>query len=104
MLSMMKNKKSQITRDFIYGIVTIFGLGILSYFAIEYAIVSNVQPIFANVINQSAMALSDKVLIAARYDQIIFILRFIPFAFTFVLIVWMVISIFRREAEQTGYY
>ena len=90
-----------ITRSFIFALVTMFGLGIYYFFLVEYAFLK-VKITLTNILTSTTLDPSVISLVTSRYDQLYVIMKFLPFAFVFVIIIWLFIVMFRTERD-VGY-
>jgi len=97
------NKKGQgfMGRIIIFGIASIFGVGILHYFVVEYGIIGNLLPILTDYIQSSTITASVQAQIFSNYNKIKFFLRLMPYVLWFVLMLYWIVSAFRRETEES---
>lgn len=98
---MLTNNRAQTgtVSNFIYALITIFGLSVLYYFMVEVAIVSRLAPILVQIVSSSGLDAATKAFLYGRYDFLIFVLRFIPASFFLVIVIWLFIVIFKTEQD-----
>jgi len=102
MNNFFENKKGQTVGDsLLYALVTLFGLGLLQYFAIEIAVVGNLMPSFKNYIIASTISPAVQTTILSNYDHIIFFLRAMPFILFVLVIIFLAVRVFKTEREST---
>jgi len=89
----------------IYGLITIFGLGITYIIVTEVAVIGVVFPIFTNMVNGSIGGMvpidaGTQTIILNNYSQIKTFLRALPFIIFFVTIIYMLVVSIRKEGES----
>jgi hypothetical protein len=101
---MLKHKKGQsLATGLIYGLVTMFGLAILYFVVIEYAIIGNFLPMLQNTIEGGSglvVSQADHDEIVGHWNYIKFVLRIVPSILFFVTVIFMFVLSVRKESEQ----
>jgi hypothetical protein len=101
---MFTHKKGQsLSTGFIYAVVSMFGLAILYFVVIEYALIGNFLPMMQQTIDGShgiSLSTADHDEIIAKWDYIKFVLRLVPFILFWVIVIFMFILGIRKESEQ----
>jgi len=100
----MKNKKAYSTGfAWIFGLVTLFGLGVL-YIVFSQVFVGHLVPTIKNMVNGTTANLNIDVAtqteINAGIDKYMVFFNFMPFILFFVVVLYMIIAAVRKERES----
>jgi len=82
--------------SWVYGLVTIFGLGVL-YIIFNYVFGAHLVPTLSTYVNTSTIDAATKAQIFSGYDKFIAFWNIMPFVLIFVIIIWMIIIAVRKE-------
>jgi len=105
MMNMEKRGQATIGQAVVYALITFFALGILHFFMIEVATISNLEPILRSAIINSPIQI-DAVAqqeIFNNYDIIIGYLRLMPYILYIMIVAFLFVRIYKRErVEEYG--
>jgi len=91
-------------RSIIFGLGSLFAVGIIQYFVVETAIVGYLAPILIDYITtQSTILPATQTAILEQYDKIIFFLRLTPYVLWLVILIWWTVIAFRQESQEVQY-
>lgn len=96
------NKKGYSTgMAWVYGIVSMFGLGVIYMAGTQMALTAYLKPVLENYITEvSTIPMETQTTILANYDQIFKMLNYLPFVLFFIIIVFLFVVGFRKEEEE----
>ena len=87
----------------VFGLVTIFGLGVL-YIIFSQVFGAHLVPVITNYVNNvSTIDNATKVEIIANITKYMDLWNIIPFVLILVVIIYMIIAAIRKEGETSGY-
>jgi type II secretory pathway component PulF len=93
------NKKGYSTgMTWIFGLVSIFGIGVL-YIVFNQVFLAHLVPTMKNIVEESTIETATKTEIYYNYDKFMAYFQMLPFILFFVIVVYMVIASFRKESE-----
>jgi len=99
---MLNNKKGLTPgASWIYGLFSLFGLGIL-YIVFSQVFHGYLIPVITSLVDSSAIAPATKVTIVANINKYMIYFDFLPFILFFAVVVFMIVQAFRKE--QTDAY
>ena len=87
--------------SWIYGLFTLFGLGIL-YIVFSQVFYGSLVPTIQNMVTSSTIDNATQTLIFGNIDKYMTYFDFLPFILFFVVVIFMIIQAFRKEATE-GY-
>jgi len=101
---MFKNKRGYSTGfSFVFGLVTLFGLGIL-FIVFDQVFLAYLVPTIKNLVNTTGnIPIATQTEIYANIDKYIDIWHALPFVLFFAVIIYMGIAAVRREKESEYY-
>lgn len=102
MFDKIKKSKKALSTGFawVYGIVMLFGLGVL-YIVFNQVFYGYLVPTIKNNVNASTtITAGTKHLIYGRIDQYMTFFNLLPYIIFFVVVIFMIISAIRKEREE----
>lgn len=94
------NKNGQSTGfAWIYGLVTIFGLGIL-YVVFNQVFMVHLVPTITTMINSSTIPLATQTEAISGINKYMDFFHIMPFVLFFVVVIWMIVVAIRKEREN----
>lgn len=100
MNSIFKNQKAFSTGyTWIFGLVTLFGLGIL-YIVFNQVFTAHLLPIITEQVNTSNIDNATKNQIYAANDKYMTFFHILPFVLFFVVIIYMLMAAWRKEQTE----
>jgi len=94
-----KNRKGySVGFAWIFGLVTLFGLGIL-YIVFNQVFVGHLVPTIKGQVNSSIIDVATQTEINAGIDKYMSFFHILPFVLFFVVIVYMIVVAIRKERE-----
>ena len=99
-MKLLKHTKGYSTGfTWIFGLVTIFGLGIL-YIVFNQVFMDNLVPVILDMNNASNVDNATKLAVTAGIDKYMAFFHIMPFVLFFVVIVYMFVAAIRKERES----
>lgn len=100
----MYNKKGQSTGfAWIYGLIILFGLGIL-YIVFSQVFVAHLVPVIKEQVNNTyangAISLGDVEEISSGIDKYMDFFHILPFVLFFIVVIYMIVAAIRKEGES----
>lgn len=101
-MKLIKNKKGQATafQNYTYALASMFGIAVLGYLVIEYAVIDKLLPVLTNTVQNSPIDAATQSTILSNYGTIVFFLRMMPFAIFLIIVIWLFITNIRKENEN----
>lgn len=101
-MKIFNNKSGQATMldNYIYAIASFFIIVVLGNIMIEYVVIGNLQPILTNSILASSIDSTTQNTIFTNYTIIKNLLRALPFAIWFIIIIWLFVINARVESQD----
>ena len=97
---MLKNKKGYSTGfTWVFGLVSLFGLGIM-YIVFSQVFIGNLVPIIKDLNNASGVDNATKAVINANIDQYMVYFNTLPYVLFFVIVLYMIFAAIRKEREE----
>jgi len=97
------NKKGYSTGfSWVYGLVTLFGIGIL-YIVFSQVFDASLVPVIKNMVNASTIPLATQTQIYAGIDKYMDFFHALPFVLFFVVVIYMFVAAIRKEGESQQY-
>ena len=98
---MMNTKGYSVGFSWIFGLVTLFGLGIL-YIIFQQILRNDIAPVIIATINNSlTIPLADKTKTIANINQYLTYFDFVIYILFFVVIVYMFVVAIRKEGDSS---
>jgi type III secretory pathway component EscU len=101
-ISILKNKKGYSTGfTWIFGLVTLFGLGVL-FIVFDQVFLDHLVPTIKNMNNNSYLPVDQatKDQVNAGIDKYIAFWHALPYVLFFCVVIYMIVAAFRREREE----
>ena len=99
-MKIFNNKKGfSVGYTWVFGLVTLFGLGVL-YIVFNQVFTAHLVPIIETQVNASNIDLATKVQINAEITKYMIFFRLLPFILFFVVIIYMFLAAWRKEGES----
>jgi sensor histidine kinase YesM len=95
----MNTKGYSIGFTWVFGIVTLFGLGIL-YIVFSQVFTAYLLPTFTNLVTTSNIPLATQNEILAGYDKYMAFFNLLPFILFGIVVIYMILAAFRKERES----
>ena len=98
----MMNKKGYSTGfTWVFGLVTIFGLGLL-YITFDQVFRAHLVPTIKNIVNSTSSGIDTATVqtIYANIDKFMSFWSMMPFILFFVVVLYMIIAAIRKEREE----
>lgn len=83
----------------VFGLVTIFGLGIM-YIVFNQVFTAHLVPVIKQQVNQSAIDLATQNEINAGIDKYMLFFNAMPFILFFIVVIYMLVASIRKEREE----
>ena len=94
------NKKGQSTGfAWVYGLVTLFGLGIL-FIVFNQVFTAHLIPTMYNITEETTIDEATKTEIYAATDQYMVFFRTLPYVIFLVVVIYMIVAAVRKERES----
>lgn len=101
LLNMLKNKKAYSTGfTWVFGIVSLFGLGIM-YIVFNQVFVGNLVPTIKGLNNASDVDNATQAIINANIDQYMVYFHTLPYILFFIIVLYMIFAAIRKEKEES---
>lgn len=95
----MNNKGYSTGFTWIFGLVTLFGLGIL-YVVFDEVFIGHLVPTIKTYANTSGIPQTDVLTINAGIDNYMLYFHSLPFILFLIVVIYMVVAAFRQEREE----
>ena len=95
----MNNKGYSIGFTWVFGIVTLFGLGIL-YIVFSQVFVAHLLPTFTDLTLNSDIPVDTQNEILAAYAKYMSFFNLLPFILFGIVVIYMILAAFRKERES----
>ena len=99
-MGIFNNRKGYSTGfTWVFGLVTIFGLGIM-YIVFNQVFTAHLVPVIKEQVNQSAIDAATQAEINAGIDKYMIFFHAMPFILFFTVVLYMIVAAIRREREE----
>jgi hypothetical protein len=95
----MNNKGYSTGFTWIFGLVTLFGLGIL-YVVFDEVFIGHLVPTIKTYANTSGIPQADVLTIYSGIDNYMLYFHSLPFILFLIVVIYMVVAAFRQEREE----
>jgi hypothetical protein len=95
---MMNKKGYSVGMTWIFGLVSLFAIGIL-YIVFNQVFLGHLVPTMKNIVADSTIPDDTKNEIYGNYDKYMSYFQMLPFILFFVIIIYMFVSSFRQESS-----
>jgi len=100
MVSIFQSKKGYSTGfTWVFGLVTIFGLGIM-YIVFNQVFTAHLVPVIKEQVNQSSIDIATQNEINANIDKYMVFFHAMPFILFFIVVIYMLVASIRKEREE----
>jgi len=100
MKKFFKNKKGYSTGfTWVFGLVTIFGLGIM-YIVFNQVFTAHLVPVIKSQVNVSSIDIATQTEINAGIDKYMMFFNAMPFILFFIVVIYMLVAAIRKEREE----
>jgi hypothetical protein len=100
MTALFSNKKGFSTGyTWVFGLVTLFSLGIL-YIVFNQVFTAHLVPVIKEQVNISNIDAPTKLEINSNIDKYMVFFNILPFVLFFVVIIYMIVAAWRKEREE----
>ena len=97
----MTKKAQSAAYLWVFGLFTLFGLGVL-YIVFSNVFTANLVPVIKNLTNQSTLISSaDKLVVYAGIDRYMAVFHVLPFVLAGVVILYMFVKAFQKEGDSS---
>jgi len=95
------NNKAQASPaiSWIYGLVSLFGIGVL-YIVFSQVFYAHLVPVIKNQVNVSTIENATQIIIMGNIDKYMSYFDFLPFVLFGAVVVYMIINAFRKEQME----
>ena len=83
----------------VFGLVTLFGLGIL-YIVFTQVFDAHLVPVIKNMVNTTAIPVATQTQIYANIDKYMSFFHALPYILFFVVVIYMFVAAIRKERES----
>ncbi len=94
----MNKKGYSVGFAWVFGLVTLFGLGLL-YIIFNQVFTAHLVPIIKTQVNSSGVDLTTQAEINSGIDKYMFFFNAMPFILFGVVVIYMIVAAIRREGE-----
>jgi len=99
-MGIFNNRKGYSTGfTWVFGLGTIFGLGIM-YIVFNQVFTAHLVPVIKEQVNQSAIDAATQAEINAGIDKYMIFFHAMPFILFFTVVLYMIVAAIRREREE----
>ena len=97
---MLSNRKGYSTGfTWVFGLVTLFGLGIM-YIVFSQVFEAHLVPTIKNQVNSSTISYATQTVINNGIDKYMDFFHALPFIIFFIVVIYMIIAAIRKERES----
>ena len=101
MKKLFKKKRGYSTGfTWVFGLVTLFGLGVM-YIVFNQVFVAHLVPVIKNQVNTTNIAFATQTQINGEIDKYMTFFHVLPFILFFIVVIYMIIAAIRKEREES---
>lgn len=100
-MRLFRNKKGYSTGfTWVFGLVTLFGLGIM-YVVFNQVFMAHLVPVIKNQVNATNIAYATQAQINGEIDKFMAFFHILPYVLFFLVVLYMLFAAIRKEREES---